>query len=263
MKKIAFALIFWAFLSLHNQVSAATSPTLKITTSPVASSSPVPTDVSVIEKLKKIETLKEKIATKVAEIREKEKGAVSGLVKKIEKNSLNIAKASGDQTVAYSEDTIFYTFKNGGRQEIKSSVIKENDTVTAFGYFDQTKMTFSAKYIYLEDLPLHIRGKVSDIDKTNFTITVKEKHGNIIVDVETYTKTLIYDRNKNSFISGGFSKIKLGDAVHLIGTANPKIENRVSAKKLYVISFPNQPTVAQQPTITVNPTPSITKKSDL
>ncbi len=266
MKKLIFAGICFIILALfsQNQIKAATtSPTPKTTLSPTVVSSPVPTSPSVVEKLKKIETLKEKIATKVAEIRKKERSAISGIVKKIEKNSLTVSKTSGDQTVTFSEDTIFYAFKSGSRQEIKASTIKENDTVTIFGYFDEPKTTFSAKYIYLEDLPVHIRGKVSDIDKANFTITVKEKQGNVVVDVETYTKTVSYDRNKKSFTTSGFSKIKLGDTVHIIGTPNPKMENRVSAKKLYILTFPNQPTVAtEQPTLTTKPaaTQSATKE---
>lgn len=252
MKRIILPFAIFLFILLSNYypkafaVSPSPSPTAKL--SPTSASIISPTSTEVIEKLKKIEELKEKIATKVAEIREKEKSAVSGIVKKIEKNSITLSKASGEQTVAYSEDTVFYSLKSGSKQEIKASTIKEKDTVTIFGYFDQSKTSFSAKYVYLEDLPLHVRGKVSDIDKANFTITVKEKQGNVVVDVETYTKTSIYDRNKKSFASGGFSKIKLGDTVHILGMANPKTENRMSAKKLYVISFPDQPTVAVSPT---------------
>lgn len=233
----------------------AVSPTP--TSKPTAQASPtiVPTSTTLIEKLKKIETLKEKIATKVAQLREEEKGAMYGSVKKIDKTSVTISTAKNDQTVSFLDDAVFYTFKNDKREEIKASAVKEKDTVTIFGYFDQSKTNFSAKYVYIEDSPIHLRGKITDTDKTNYTITVREKQGNTVVDVETYSKTVSFDRTKKNFISAGFSKMKIGDTVHVIATPNPKTENRVSAKRIYLFSFPNQPTNAVTTAITVTPNP--------
>jgi len=256
MKKIILLLAISFILAGNKMQIFAVSSTP--TPSPIPSPQPTSASATVIEKLKKIEVLKEKIATKVAELRENEKGAIFGAVKKIDKSNITIENTRGDQVVAYSEDTVVYSFKSGSRQEIKVSTLKEKDPVTIFGYYDQSKTNFSAKYIYLEDLPLHIRGKVSDIDKSNFTITVKEKEGNVVVDVETSTKTSLYDRNKKAFIAAGFSKIKVGDTVHIIAIANPKMQDRVSAKKLYVISFPNQPTAAVTAPTQKPSTPSAT-----
>lgn len=232
---------------LSRQIIYSASPSPKVTISPTIKLTspkkvtPSPTSAEIIDKLKKIEILKEKIATKVAEMREKEKGAISGTIKKISNSTLTIATTKGDKTISFSDDVAYYSLKEGTKKEATAK-LQEQEIITAFGYYDQEKTTLAAKYIYyFENPPLHIQGKIADIDKTNYTITVKEKQGEIVVDVEKNTQTSLFDRQKKNFIAGGFSRMKVGDIVHILAPPNPKTENqRVSARKIYLLHLENQ-----------------------
>lgn len=200
---------------------------------------------TVIDKLKQIEILKEKIATKVAEIRASEKAGVAGTVKSVSKSKLIIKTKTGDINVDYLDDTIFYNLSQSEKVETSASKIKEGAQIAAFGYSDNNKTSLSAKYIYLTTpTTVHLIGKIADVDKANFTITVKEPQGNTSVDIETYSKmSQITADNKLAKI--GFSKLKIGDTAHIAGTPNPKEENRLSANRIITLSA-NTPTITEK-----------------
>lgn len=215
--------------------------------------SPATPSSTVIDKLKQIEILKEKIATKVAEIRAKEKGGAVGIVKSKMESKLNINTKTSDITIDYLDDTIFYNVSDTGKVSTNSSKIKEGDRIVAFGYFDDKKTTLTAKYIYLTPLTIHLIGKIADMDKTNYTITVKEAQGNMLVDIETYTKT--YSLTAGKLAKTGFSKLKAGDIVHINGIPNTKEENRLSATRIISPVF-SQPAT----TSILSPTPNESEK---
>lgn len=243
-KKISFIIVITVIAVIifnfsPNTLSAA-SPTL---TPSDTVSSPSST---IIDKLKKIELLKEKIATKVAEIRASEKAAVAGKVAKFDKSKLTVKARFGDITVTYMEDTIFYALSDSGRSETSVSKIKEGSQIAAFGYFDDRKTILSAKYVYLYQPSIHLIGKIADMDKGNYTITVKEPQGTTLVDIETYSKIYFLAADKK-LAKGGFSKLKIGDMAHAEGNPNSKEEGRISATRIISLSF-TQPTPASSPT---------------
>ncbi len=201
---------------------------------------PATSSSTVIDKLKQIEILKEKIATKVAEIRASEKGGVLGVVKSVAKSKLNIKTKESEIIVDYLEDTIFYSLTDAEKTETSAAKIKEGEQITAFGYFDNTKTSLSAKYIYLTPLTIHLIGKITDINKEDFTITVKEPQGNMLIDIETTSKMLQISPDKK-LAKIGFSKLKIGDITHITGTPNKKEENRLSATRIITV-FLNLPT---------------------
>lgn len=231
--------------------AATPSATLKVAT---------PSATTIIDKLKKIEILKEKIATKVAQLREEEKGALFGPIKTINNNSIILSIKQSEQTFSYSEDTIFFRITNGAKgnpldfREAKK--LKENDQVAALGYFDTSHSLLAAKYAYIVRNPIHLTGKIAQRDPNNFTITVKAPQGNIVVDIETYTKIFTFN-SKTGLGKGGFTKLKEGDVVHIFATPNVKEENRVIGNKIISLSFSTSPT----PTIEkeASPTAKITK----
>lgn len=215
----------------------AQSPT--VTPPPSKASTPSATPSDIINKLKQIQILKEKIATKVAEIREKEKKAISGVVKSIDQSTLVISKNGQDLVASISEDTLYYSFTKEGKNETTSKSVKIGSLISIFGYTGEGANKLAAKYIYNQTSPIFIVGKIADIDKEKFTITVRERQENQLVDIETYTKNFVFTRERGRQ-KIGFSKLKIGDTVHIIGTANTKEENRVTAVSILVLSFTPQ-----------------------
>lgn len=250
-KLILIIFTLYALLLITGRsISAATpspKPTLNTGTPSVSPSNPL------IDKLKQIETLKEKVATKVAEIRAQDQAAIYGSVNKISANSISVNTSQGNRTISYSEDTIFYVLTETGRTDSSIKKITEGDNISVFGYLADDKTTLAAKYIYIELAYFHVIGKIADIDKDNFTITVNDKSSNIVTDIETYTKisTVGADGIK---LKIGFSKLKTGDLVHLSGLSTKKDTGRVSA--YYIIVIPPPKEIGPTPTGSINPSPT-------
>lgn len=253
---IVFSLLF----VICSLLSIIPSPVLaqSITPSPKTASASATASPSndAIEKLKQIEQLKEKIATKVAEIREKDKRAVSGMVKKITGTSFLIADRKGNEyTISYSDDTTFYTVTVGEKKETSAKKIKEDDTISVFGYIATDKTTLSAKYVYQETFLKHIIGKIVDIDKTNFTITVKDKEGNQAVDIESFTKMTVYTKNKGKQ-KGGFSKFTIGDSIHVAGKVSQTDAEKLAANLVLTLPFSQSPSPSISPLTSPSASPS-------
>ena len=181
---------------------------------------------------KQIEDLKDRIATKVAELSQTQRSAIFGKVKAVSISSATIETQTKDVKIELTDDiTIFQNLK-GKRTELSIEDLAKDDIVTVFGEHDATLDLLNAKVIFIQGvLPIRTAGVVTDINKTNFTLTVKPPQGpDITVDIEKFTKTTIWDGE--DVAKGGFSKIIVGDTVHVAGTPVAKTENRISADRI-------------------------------
>lgn len=258
MRNIIFIIIITVIIF----ASAPGKPTFAANPTPTPAGETTPSATTFINKLKQIETLKEKIATKVAQLRESEKGAAGGTIKSLGDTNITLATKNGDKTYSYSDDTVFFDMRDGEKGEPQpvsfAKKLKVGFRIVIFGYYDTNRTTLSAKYIYVVSNPVHLVGKIADIDKSNYTITVKEAQGNTLVDIETYTRISLFSK-KTGIVRSGFSKLSENNTVHIFASPNPKDENRVSALKILALSFAN--TSAVSPTATVkNSTPSASSK---
>ena len=206
---------------------------------------PTPQSSDFINKLKQVEIFKEKIATKVAQVRDEDKAAVSGEIKSNEKNTLILNTMEGEKKISYSEDTLIYKLERDTRKEGKTDELKKGITISALGHFNENKDSILAKYIYLENNLVRITGKIADLDKSSFSLTVKAKEADLTIDIEKYTKSSLYQKGK-PLQKIGFSKFNLGDTIFAMATKNPGENNRYSAERLII--FP----------VSINPSPSPT-----
>lgn len=239
--KIQKLFIIIVIFSTFASVTYAATPSSQPTSSTSTESS------DLIDKLKQIEILKEKIATKVAEIRNNEKAASFGNIKKIDKNTLTVGTKKGDQTIYFSEDTEIYSLIKSGKTKILSSKLAEGDRVTVFGYLDTDKTSINAKYIYVMPNIISLIGKITDKDTKNFTITLQANDGQtVLVDIETYTKSYSLNLAKKTLDKTGFSKLSQEDVVRVIGTQNEKEDNRISASRIWKLAKIQSSTPAPQ-----------------
>lgn len=190
------------------------------------------TPSGIIEKLKQIENLKEKIATKVAEIRNQEKMAIYGNVIKINGKELTLSTNTGEKIISLGEDISKFTVVGGKSKEDTKRVIKENDYLTILGYKTAEGSSLAPKYIYFEEIKDRINGEIKSVDQKNFTITVTTANGDKTVDIEKSTKTLFYDWNLKKLVKSGFSKMMEGQYVHILAET---VENSYSANSVLLI----------------------------
>ena len=192
---------------------------------------------SSLDKLKQIRDLKDKIATKVTQIRQTSQGAMYGEVKEVSLTNLTLTNFKGDIPITLNSDITVYSLTDTGRKESSLGKITKGMSISVFGIYDEGKKNLDPRYIYIQNLPVHIIGKIADIDTTNYTITVKENQTTTVVDIEKYTKSFKFDASSGKWTQIGFSKLVVGDFVHILAVKDEKAEDRVHAQKIYALNF--------------------------
>ena len=225
------------FLFLTSAQTITTSTTnskIKLTSTPTPTKQAAPTT----EVDKNIKLLKEKIATKVAELRKENKTVIIGYIATHDKESL-IVKSNDNKTHKITVDetiTELYSLSKKKPTKIKIANLKVGDYVVVSGI--QIDDFMSANIIYVDKEYGVLAGKVTDIDSKEFSIqalaTDKDQY---TLDVESTTKQAIYTVNTNSIQKAGFSKIKVGDTIHFVveKTNDKKTTIRAPAIRLLII----------------------------
>jgi len=248
IKLIGIQTVFGATIS---PTSSKLSPT---TTANTNNSTPSPSLSSdLIEKLKQIELLKEKIATRVTQLRENEKVALHGTLSARTSGSITLATSKGvDHKITYLDDTVFYSITGNKKSTIKSDKLASESAIAVFGYYNEDHSVITAKYVYdISDSPLSIIGKVSEVNKDDFTVSVTDGKETRVFDYEKTTRTFTLAPSKTSWVRSGFSKLTIGDTLRISGTVDDKEKDRWDAQNIYIV-------VSSLVTPTAQPTKSAT-----
>ena len=138
--------------------------------------------------------------------------------------------------------------------------LSKGDHVVVFGDYDSAIDLLKAQVIIIQDpLPARVSGTITAIDKKEYTATLTTPEGqSYIIDIWTTTTMFAYDP-ANGVVKGGFSKLQIGETAHVIGTTEPKVDNRVSAIRFLDIGFVG-PSTAPTEEATPTATPSATLK---
>lgn len=200
-----------------------------------ASSSSEP-ETSVIEE-QQIKELKDKIATKVAEINEKNNRAIAGYITNIKDKTIKV-KNDEDEYEVNTDDTITKFFKISGNREseIKLQTLEEGDYILINGLINDKKI--DANFIYTDESYLVKSGKVSEVNLDDYYIKiVTNEKENYTLDIESYTKRQMLNIKNLELEAVGFSKIKEGDTIHFVvkAGADETEKNRFSAQKILII----------------------------
>ena len=217
------------------------------------------------EKVKQIEDLKDRLATKVAQLRQTQKKAVYGTIKSKSISTFVVETKTKDMKIELTDNIKVFQMLKGKRTALTIEDIAKGDVVSVFGEYDMTLEIMKASVVWIENTkPIYFVGSIKDTNKTDYSFTINTKDGvTMTIDIETITATLLWDGNTKT--KAGFSKLTAGDVVVISGTKNPKIENRISA--LRVVSLGKldgaAPVVSTTATptdkTTTSPTPTIKK----
>lgn len=214
---------------------------------------PTPTE-SLEENRAQIEELKERLATKVAELRTLVKRAIYGTIVSVSLTSATVDTKTKQMKIELTDDVGITQVIRGKRTDLTVDDLAQDDVVTVFGNYDDTLDLLQAKYIFIENPSNAVResGTVTEIDDEENTITVKTREGrNIIVDIERTTATSAWSK-ENGIEKSGFSGIQQGVIVHVEGTPVANTENRLSAIRILDLGF----IIGQAPTPTLTETPA-------
>ncbi|MDP1722477.1 MAG: hypothetical protein Q8L37_04680 [Candidatus Gottesmanbacteria bacterium] len=183
---------------------------------------------------KKIEDLKDRLATKVAELRQTSRRAIVGTVKSTSITSFVVETKTKDIKIELMDEIKVIQYLKGKRTILTGEDIAKGDLVAVFGEHDATLDLLKATIVVIQSRsPERISGTVSARDDTEFTLTITTPQGQtMMIDIEKATKTLAWNREKKEIIKSGFSKITVGATVHIVGFPVPKKENRMSADRI-------------------------------
>jgi hypothetical protein len=192
--------------------------------------------VSTSSSEKEVEILKEKIASKVAQIRQENNQAVSGKIINLSENQIEI-KDNNDKKILIKLDptlTKYYRIKNNQKKEINFSDLEKNNYVVVSGI--TTDKGINANLIFVDEKYLVEFGRVIEINKDSYWLKINTiTNENIILDIETYTEQLILNIKDLQLEKTGFSKIKEGDMINFVAKDEKNENNHFSAQKIIVI----------------------------
>ncbi|KKQ74689.1 MAG: hypothetical protein US96_C0028G0013 [Candidatus Woesebacteria bacterium GW2011_GWB1_38_5b] len=188
---------------------------------------------STIPSSKTLDAIKDKVASRVAELNLVEKRGIIGTVDEISDTQIIVTTLSGKRRIV---DVDEFTVFSGNLEGI--SDIEKEDVISILGLYNKDSERLLARYINSFSIPLYLTGVISEVDSDNFTITLTTKDKeNYIVDVERITETFEFDRN--SLENSGFSNFETFKNAFIIGFEDEDEEGRITASKIIV--FPNSP----------------------
>lgn len=188
---------------------------------------------------KEIQNLKDKIASKVAELKQLNQKALAGRITKIATASVSIL-GNDDKPYNVKNDealTKIYQISGSTKDEIKLSDLKVGNYIIVTGPVAGSEIT--ANYVYRDQQFLVNSGRITEVNKDDYYLKVittdKEE---FTLDIEAITSQLMLNINNLEVERTGFSKIKEGDTIHFIyqKTGEEKETNRYPAHKILIIA---------------------------
>lgn len=214
MKTFIIGLFVYFIISLFSVAFAATASTSATT--------------------QKIEDLKDRLATKVAQMKTTQRRAVYGTVKATSITNFTVETPTRDLKIELTDDITVIQYLKGKRTTLALEDIAKGDAVVVFGQFDTTLDLLTARVVFIQgSLPEHAAGTVTARDDKEFTLTITTPESQAFtIDIEKTTKTVLWDKEKKELVKSSFSKIATGSAIHVMGRAVPKKERRISADRI-------------------------------
>lgn len=204
--------------------------------------------------MEKIQELKERIATKVAQLRLSKKKVLSGKITNLDSPLFTITENGNFYKIEVNEDTIITLSVDGKTKQIKFSDLKINQPIIAWGNYIQEGETLTAKGIFVKETFLALVGTINDVDIKGGTVTLQTVKTNqsYLLDVETFTKINKLDKD-NKIVKLGFSKAKVGSSALIYAIPASK-EGAAPYTAYRILILPN--TSSATPTVLLNISPA-------
>lgn len=211
----------------------------------------------------KVKSLKEKLATKVAELRQSQTRGFYGEIAALSKTGFTLVTKNGEVKIRLSDDVAILKL---GDKKTEGAVkdLKNTGMAATIGLFDEDANQQTATAIYLESIPKYVSGEISEVNKSKAIITLKNNKGDqLVVDYEKTTKTSEYDPTKQTVVKSGLSRFVVGDYIEVWGNVSEDDNQKLSAVK--ILRVPKEAlsttTLSASPTASPKVSPKATPKS--
>lgn len=237
MKKLIIGAALVAVVAIAHDARAQT-------VSPTPDKTPTIAPTNVVTK--EVQNLKDKLATKVVQLRKANHKAVSGVVDAVNAKTITIKDAAGKSVQVKVDEVLTKSFRISGttKKEIKNTDVTKGDYIIITGPVADDTVT--ANTIYIDEQYIVGSGKITEVNAADFTLSVvSEDKENLTIDVENNTRRLLVDSKTLAKEVIGFTKIKVGDSIHYVlrKTGEEKVKDRYGALRIVII--PQEYFVAQ------------------
>lgn len=218
----------------------------------IAAVEATPTPQITISSDLKIKELKEKLASRVAELNVLSQKVFKGEIKTISDQKIIFSVGVNEVTANLNDDTAISEIgSDAKKKQIKIDDLKVGQTVYIWGTFNATTSTLMAKSVVVMELPLTLVGKIKSVDKKNFQITVSSLQKGYLIDIDQTTRTLIYDQHQG-LTRSGFSKFSEGQLVYVYGflTITKEGKELLPAERILILAETSSPPPSTTPTPT-------------
>lgn len=253
MKKLLIIILLLILL-----IPSAAAPVLALTDSPTASTSSSTAEKSLSEKLnKQISQLKERIASRVAELNLVEKRGIIGTVIETSADKITVMDLSG-KTRIIDVDEITKFSSPSAKNGFGISDLTKGTKISVLGLYNKQSQQILARFIDSYVTPVFLSGRIADLDKKNYTITIiQEDQKQTVVDVQSLTTISSFFKD-DGLSKIGFSKLTIGDRIMVTGFPDKKDPSLLVASR--ILSLPeltkNPKIIVPEPSeeVTISPT---------
>ena len=188
-----------------------------------------------------MQELKDKVAEKVEELKDQKKQAVSGVVQEMTDGAISILNSDSEKVEVEVDDTLtsFYEVVGSKIKEITLDDISKGEYIFITG--PEIGETVTANAVYKDTQYLVMSGKITEVNKDDFTIKiVTVDKSNYVLDIEKRTDQNLLDIKTLETDSIGFSKIKEGDAIHVVVEGDPEKPDQTRFTAIKFLIIPNE-----------------------
>ena len=183
----------------------------------------------------KIDDLKERVASRVAQLNLVEKRGIVGTVTDVSGNEITLSDSS-DNTRFVDVDEL--TKFSSEEKNFGISDIEKGNGLGVTGLYNKDSRRILARFVNKITLHTLVVGVVSKINSDDFSLLIKSRENKeFAVDVETLTRTFSYE--DGDLVKSGFSKIKVGENIVIFAFVSSGDDDKLTASKLF--HFPGIP----------------------
>lgn len=189
--------------------------------------------------IQQIDDLKNRIASRVAQLKLVEKKGIIGTVTDTTNSQISLTDVNGNIRFVDVDELTKFSNSNASGISFGISDINKGMTLGVIGLYNKQSRRILARQVSVLTIPKILIGVVSSIDSKNFNFyIVSEDNKQTFIDVETVTKTYSYNTGA-ALASAGFSKIKVDESIIAIGFPDKENPDHIIASR--ILLFPDIP----------------------
>ena len=199
----------------------------------------------------KIQELKDKLASRVAELALVSQKVLSGEIKTLSDEKIIIVNDNRETDLNLKDDTAFLEIlRDYATAKIKLDNLKTGQKILSYGAFNSTTNSLNAQFVVFLNETLKITGKIKNVDSENYQLTVSSNGTDVLIDHLTTTKDYLLDKN-NKFVRSGFSKFENNQLVYAVGAFDEDKNKNKLFSAVRIIILPDTTVSSSTP----SPTP--------